>query len=443
MLFPALIDPTFSHPVLFAPTPPNSIRSTTTSTQASPFNPCQTYCLSLAHAAFEARHAFGEKFASGPAVGAEAFPRFVADALKPVIEKLDSIVGRVILPLLAVLKRELLASLHPLAEADKAVSTPAKPKINGHHAEPVTPPCLVLFASKIDHARRALAKISFGCSEAGENWVVGIAVSTIWKGMVTLVDRPVHFDRASPRVAHKMLPLSSTAIGARSTSAEFIPKPLLSVKSTSNVATLLRPTPPSRPSSPPRLPADPATVVISTFEGLVVKLVEGLVPYVLPAAPDPGHLAREALAEAIEALQSLRIVVAALGSPHGLDDVLVGLEELKAASDESSTAPLKSTEQFLDALDDVPPILLFHLFNNRLSAILNGQPAIVRPPNVLFGWNKEQYDAKVLVGFGAAEEWEDKVGAAIKAEVERVEGDVSGDEERKWLKALSLVVDVI
>lgn len=410
---------------------------------ASPFNPCQTYCLSLAHAAFEARHAFGEKLAGGPAVGAEAFPRFVGDALKPVIEKLDSIVGRVVLPLLATVKRELAAALTPLAEADKPAGAGSKPKLTGGHADP-TPACLAVFASKVDVARRALAKIAGGCSEAGEGWVVGIAVATTWRGMVLLVERPTHFDRQSPRLGAKPLTMSTSASVAAG--ADAAPRPLLSAKTSASVATLLRP-PPSRPSSPPRAhaPADGPTAAVLAFEQLVRRLVDGLVPYVLPAAPDPGHLAREALAEALEALQSLRIVVGALGQPAGLDTLLVGLRELKLAMDgpDEAAGPDASSEELLDALDDVPPVLLFHLFGNRLAALLAGRPPVVRPPHLLFGWTKDQYDAQVLPGFGAAEEWEAKVGAAVQAEVGRVLADVRPADERKWLEALSLAVDVI
>jgi len=554
VLLPALIDPTFAHPILFAPVPPSTIRSTVSAAGvggggaggASPFNPCQTFCLSLAHAAFEVRHAFGEKLA-GAGAGSEtakaaaagagagaAFPKFVADALKPVVEKLDSIVGRVILPLLAILKRELAAALAPLAEPDKAFlygsgsgsggsNGSSKPKLGHGGGEPSPAACLAVFAAKVDHARRALAKIAGGCGEAGEGWVVGIAVATIWRGMVHLVERrPGHGDRfsssssrSSPRLGAARPPQpAAAAAGApgRSTpdgsgaagglaAASAAGRPPLAAKASASVATLLRAQhlPPSRPSSPPRAaggggggggPAaaaaaasEPApAAVLGALEAHVRRLVDGLVPYVLPAEPDPGHLAREALAEAIEALQSLRIVVGAIGRPNGLATVLVGLRELKRAAmmadgddddddgdddDDhqaaAAAAPEATSEQFLDALDDVPPVLLLHLFSRRLEAAGRlseqdgGHPkppppppatttaAVVglRPPHVLFGWSKDQYDGQVLAGFGAAEEWETKVGAAVKAEVGRVLPDAQGDDERKWLEALALVVDVI
>lgn len=267
--------------------------------------------------------------------------------------------------------------------------------------------------------------------------------------MVYLVERPSHFDRSSPRIGatRPLLPVSGRSTPSLEASTPGAAgRPLLASKTSTSVATLLRAQPPSRPSSPPRSTGTvdaPATIVLA-FEQLVMRLVDGLVPYVLPAAPDPGHLAREALAEAIEALQSLRIVVGALGKPHGLETLLIGLRELKLAMDGVDQAgPDESTEEYLDALDDVPPVLLFHLFGRRLEAALDGKPAVVRPPHLLFGWSKEQYDAQVLAGFGAAEEWETKVGAAVKAEVARVLPDVEVDEERKWLEALALVVDVI
>lgn len=439
LLLPAIVDPTFSHPILSAPLPPPSIRLNSVSAIAqSPFNACQTYCLSLAHIAFEVRDTLAGFLM---AESSESKPRFVGDSLKPILEKLDFIMGKVVQPLLARLKKELADSLCALKST--AIAPPGKPNKALAPVDAI-PSGLAPFASKVDLARRCLAKIAAHCGDAGEGWVVGVVASTVWRGMVSIVERPCPpGEKLSPKGINQKMP-SIPVNPASSTPSQPIGKP----KPSTIVATLLRP-PSSRPSSPPRPTiTDPSTLLVISFEVLIRKLVDGLVPYVLPASSDPGHLAREALAEAVEALQSLRTVITTLGRPNGgLDAILAGLHELKSSEEEEG----EEDDEFLDALDDVPPVLLFHLWGTRLASSLGGddhRPRLIRCPYALFGWTKEQYERTVLAGFGAAEEWERKVGAVVKAEVGAVLAnkalvDSIGEDERKFLLAMELTVDVI
>lgn len=314
VLLPAVIDSAFALPILSAAPPTQSILSTST---VALVNPCQTFALTLAHAAFEVHSTLAALLAS-PCGGVEPWPKHVSESFKPVMDKLESVVGRVVQPLLASLKRELGDTLAGLKEATKKVepSSSATPKIVRTVGGVETiPPHLAPFASKVDMTRKVLEKISAGCGNAGEGWVVGVVVSSIWKGMLALVERPVSpAEKGSPRSLSQRLLVNGSGKAASGTSTPpldghgssapvFMPKALASTKSATNVASLLR-TPGSRPSSPPRpIVADPATCLVTAFEGLVRKLVDGLVPYKLPAASDPGHLAREALAEALEALE--------------------------------------------------------------------------------------------------------------------------------------------
>ncbi|CED82964.1 hypothetical protein [Phaffia rhodozyma] len=447
LLLPAIVDPTFAHPILSTPLPPPSIRLNSVSPiLASPFNACQTYCLSLAHAAFEVRDTLSSFLHAEPG---ENKPRFVGDSLKPILEKLDFIMGKVMQPLLARLKKELADTVQGLKTVSICAS--GKPTKAAAPAEPPIPSSLTPFASKVEHAHRCLAKISANCGDIGEGWVVGVVASTVWRGMVGIVERPCPpGEKSSPKGTNQRMSPVSTPSALGSTMAQPKPKPTNSVKSSTIVATLLRP-PGSRPPSPSRpVVTDPSTILVSSFEVLVRKLVDGLVPYVLPASSDPGHLAREALAEALEALQSLKIVLAALGKPGGLDFLLTGLEVLKTSS-QTAAGQVEQDDSFLDALDDVPPVLLFHLWGARLSSLSGAEeqqhrPMLVGSPHTLFGWSRDQYDRTVLAGFGSAEEWERKVGAAVKAEVAGVLAKQSGsmtEEERKYLRAMSLTVDVI
>jgi hypothetical protein len=96
-------------------------------------------------------------------------------------------------------------------------------------------------------------------------------------------------------------------------------------------------------------------------------------------------------------------------------------------------------------LDDVPPVLLFHLFFSRLVACYPSQPPIIREIWEMLGWTKEQYGTTVLAGFGAAEEWEDRVGVAVGREVRRALGVLGAEtgEERRLLHVLDGVVTII
>lgn len=440
----------------------------------SPLNPCQTYALSLAHAAFEIHAALAGLLADRRADG---WPKHVSESFKPVLDKLESVVGRVIQPILVSIKRELADTLvglkdtsvghaqlgHSKKSTDFLPSTASAAthaikavRTTGGAVESV-PPCLAGFASKLDGARRVLERISAGCGNAGEGWVVGVVVASIWKGMLGLVERPSTApEKGSPRSLSQRLLVNGsgkvTAAAGTSTPPSdgsapvLMPKALSATKSATNVASLLTraTTPGSRPSSPPRLVGvDPATCLVTAFEGLIRRLVDGLVPYKLPAAADPGHLAREALAEALEALESLRIVVSHLGKPHGLQIVLRGLEDLKVASDTEDDDP---DDAFLDALDDVPPILLFLLFGTRLATLSRAgtHPPVLRPvPEVLASTIGTAY----LVGFGAAEEWERRAGVAMRGAVDQALGELSAvegrDDERLLLTILNTVVDVI
>ena len=459
-----MVDAAFASPILNAAPPTQSLLSS--AVIVSPLNPCQTYALSLAHAAFEVHAMLGLLLSGGRAA---SWPKHVGESFKPVMDKLESVVGRVIQPVLVAIKRELADTLVTLKDPPGPHSTPAKKAADylpsAGSSNPIkavrtvggvetVPPSLAAFASKVDASRRVLEKISAGCGNAGEGWVVGVVVGTIWKGMLGLVERPcpAQHERGSPRsLSQRLLVNGSGKVAVASgvstpTGEVLVPKALTSTKSATNVASLLtRTTPGSRPSSPPRpLGAlDPATGLVTAFEGLVRRLVDGLVPYQLPAASDPGHLAREALAEALEALESLRIVVLHLGKPNGLHVVLRGLEDLKVASDTEEDDP---DDAFLDALDDVPPILLFLLFGTRLGSLpgAKAQPAVLRPvPEILASTIGPAY----LGGFGAAEEHERRAGVAMRTALDQALMEINEldgrEDERLLLTILNTVVDVI
>ena len=175
----------------------------------------------------------------------------------------------------------------------------------------------------------------------------------------------------------------------------------------------------SRPASPPRsgTRSDPNTHYLVSFEVLVKRLVHGLVqpPSSTPPA-DPNatqHIAREAMHEALEALESFRVISAAINSPNASGRMLSALRRLRDDIDDISEEALD------DALEDLPAIALFAIILRRANSTLPSE-ARLKTPTELFGWTSAEFDRQVLSGFGSAEEWGRRIALALRPEVERV-----------------------
>ncbi len=463
LVLPALTDAAFAAPLnLATPTP--------TSQQ---LNPTQLFALSLCHAAWETCEVLELTLDRKP-----TYPRFVSELLRPVMDKLDSVVARVVTPIMANLKRELLVALDssahsPVGNGSKSVPLPGTPTNNAVvNAKVVnnTPLCLKAFASKIEASRRVFEVVCKDCRDDGESWVTSVVVAVVWKGMVSCQTRyalqgniPFKNQNGKPPSPESM----ARALAALAVEPARPPPAALAgpVSAVGKMASILPSRPSSRPPSPPRksgeaprgiMPMDPTAHFLATFEALVQRLVTGLV---LPPANSPSdpsateNLAREALGEAIEALQSQRYVVTALQSgPTGLCDVLKALRD-------NVEMPTQQEEKILDAAEDVPAILLFHLLARRVNIAIakyvtsNGATssatAFLRSPYEVWGLSSEEYERQVMSGFGVAEERARRVALAWKSEVERVLPEVnkfhasssSLSEIKGWLSSLGLALE--
>ena len=452
-------------------------------------NTVQAYVLSICHAAWETCEVLEV------ALETTAYPRFVSETLRPVMDKLDSVVARVVMPLMGSIKKQLIASLvgsdtpsppttHKSLPVGAATTLPAK-AINH------IPTGLRGFASKVDPARKAFEMICKDCREDGETWVASVVVAVVWKGLCVCTAKYNPDEKAiagtaggrapSPEAIGRAL-ASLTKEGVSGASGHKL-APSGGVTAVGKMASSILPSRAvSRPPSPPRAKGTdfgvsggaagaaaipPSAVALASLEALCARLVIGLVQKpapIAPAADDPTaseHLAREALAEALEAISSMRIVIAAM--ERGATYVCDVNKHLK----DDLEMPDAKDELVVDAVEDVPAVLLFHLLGKRVNTALgssigaNGASApargrmpgqvvdtrILRSPAAIWGITEDDYERQILSAFSVAEERARRVALAYKSDLERLHRELlaggsaeSNNEAKLWIKALALAV---
>lgn len=470
LLLPALSDPLFNSPFNLTPT-----------AHSAPLNATQTFAVSIAHTAWETCERLEQMLETGN------YPRFVEDTLRPTMDKLDLVVGKVVRPLLLALKVDLESSLSktngvahkaPAGPATVPASAQPVPLVreksgngtirvtkelsgSGQPRQLAVPCCLQQFASRVDGARKVFESVAAPCGHDGEGWVAKVVVALVWRGMRIITEHdtfPVLNRTPSPGSVQRAL----SGLGKEPTPTVVASPSLAKITST---LTLLPSRGASRPPSPPRGSTyDPATHALMSFEGLVKRLVGGLVqpPTAVPSAVDSAdqeaeYIAREALHEALEALESAVIASATMHSENGSARMLGSVRRLRDDIDEEEHATLD------DAIEDLPSVYLFGVLLRRANAALGNLPAMtekeeaplrLRNPAEIWGWAPAEYERQVLSGFGPAEEWGPRVARALKPEVERVlaslcsvtasQGDKAAKdtvEASEWVRALGVALD--
>jgi hypothetical protein len=452
ILLPAVSDPSFAAPL--------NLTAPTASTQS--LNPVQYFALSVAHTAWQTCEKLEQTLETGE------WPRFVSEALRPVMDKLDLVVGKVVQPLMLGLKRDLVAALgraegpsptggKPLGLAHTPAPTtgPVVPIIRDHSSAPLgrltkepsgsghsrsaqlpVPVLLQYFASKVDGARRVLDIIAHPCEDDGEGWITGVVVAVIWKGMCVISEKDLasHAGRPpSPNAVSKALN------GIKTERDGYTITPSASLGGvTAKLTTMLPSRAASRGPSPPRRSSqwDPMTHALLSLEALVKRLVCGLVePALAPIPtngeqPAPEHIAREALFEALEALTSFRTVTAAMNGSDASSRLLASSRRIRDDIDDDAEEVLD------DAMEDVPAVTLLTVLLRKANASLAHLPVSEKGPTPLdlrikspaetWGWTVAEYERQALSGFAAAEDWGKRVGVALKPEIERVLGVLAG-----------------
>lgn len=430
LLLPAISDPLFSSQLNLTPTG-----------NASPLNSTQAFAVSVAHAAWETCERIEQMLDLGQ------YPRFLEDGLRPTLDKFDTVVGRVVRPIFHHLKLDLETSVSktsggaPKTSAGSMTvpatvtgppltrekSNPGVPRLSkessggGHARSLAVPACLQQFASRVDGARKVLETVAAPCGHDGEGWIVKVVVAVVWRGMRVIMEAD-HGPNGtpSPGTVHKAL----SGLG-KEAAPTVVAAP--SIAKITSLAILTPRGTGSRPASPPRSASqfDQATHSLMSFEGLVKRLVTGLVqpPTAPPSTADSDdmeqeHIAREALHEALEALESAIIATSAAHGGNASSRMLASVRRLRDDIDDVMD------EKLDDALEDLPSVALFNLIqrraNSALAALPANPPLRIRDVTELWGWTQAEYDRQILSGFGPAEEYGPRVARALKPEIEGV-----------------------
>lgn len=500
LLLPALTDASFVQPLHL-----------TGSHSTNPLNPAQQYALTVAHAAWETCEVLEQTLETGK------WPKFVGETLRPVMDKFDLIVGKVVHPLLTGLKRDLVASLGRnegiSPPSGKSVGLPSvpvpsmappplptsaaaankehvtkTPSERGHARQQqlTVPTCFQHFAARVDGSRKVLELVAGPCQDDGEGWITGVLVPVVWKGICVSVNKDLGgaangggVRPPSPAAVSKALHVvaakeAGTANGAAATPTVVASPSLggVTAKLTSSLSIL-----PSRSASRPASPTrgltgagvggpkyDSRTLAIIALEGLIKRMVGNLVP---PPSGEPvteenltEHLAREALHEATEALESLRIVSTAVSSsvhPTGPGNSSASARMLSALRRVRDEIDDEAEEALDDAIEDMPSVALFALLVAQANLVLHSADIRLLTPHEAFSKyfpssssasnnnSTGEYDRTVLGGFSAAEDWAKRVALALKPDLERVqlhlkEAGVTGP-GAEWVKCVGLALE--
>ncbi|BEI82643.1 hypothetical protein CcaverHIS002_0305110 [Cutaneotrichosporon cavernicola] len=407
LLLPAFSDPQFSAPLNLIPT----------HNHASPLNSTQAYAVSVAHAAWETCERIEQMLDLGQ------YPRFLEDGLRPTLDKFDTVVGKVVRPIFLQLKVDLEASVSntgggapktsagsmtvpaavngaPLTREKSNTGLPrlARESSGGGYSRALAVPAnLQQFASRVDGARKVFETVAAPCGHDGEGWIVKVMVAVVWRGMRVIMEADHTPNRSpSPGTVHKAL----SGLGKEATPTVAQSPSLAKITSLSIL------TPRGAGSRPP---SPPSTHCFAP-------------PTAPPSSADTDdqeqeHIAREALHEALEALESATIATAASHGDNASARILASVRRLRDDIDDDAD------EKLDDALEDLPSVQLFNLIQRRanvaLAALPTNPPLRLREPEIesmlgsLATLPVDDNASKIAVM--TATEWVRALGVALEA----------------------------
>lgn len=417
-------------------------------------------------------------------------PPFVGETLRPWVDKLEELMGRVMNPLVASVRLSVTAIClrAQVAEPAVAVGQPelkstSLPGAAGLRSLSLGRAASASIASagsvgpvwirELAAALEAMAKLvgRLECGKDADKWLVSVGTCVVWKGMLALSARNV-VEEAAPAVV-------PVALKGLFKSAKRSPSP---------------------PASPPLAPVDAhqsrhTSPTSSSSEIAFVRLLcelellESRLTTFVHALSSPPHdnvlmsgtcdnvaacglcktgrtfdaessdeedeieagqgLAQSAMREALQALSAMIVVVRASAHSQvlrrallvdaGASDELVPLTPLALLAG----TPVPVVEErgpstcptLAHALDTLPTLILLHLLASRLPASIG-----FRLPHEVWGLEWRDYD-KELRGFAAAEEWTAEIGWEMSGEVARcVEGGGLRAPERERLGVLAVAI---
>ncbi|CAK5265708.1 unnamed protein product [Mycena citricolor] len=330
--------PIISSPAFLSPPAPTL--------QAAAPNATQLHALSVAGFAGEVLEVFDDL-----GLGLDGDAR--GDGLKVIREGLVSIVNRVVSPLVAGIKHEMMLLLD-------ALETPNSPKMAaGAKNAPVLHPSIVVLTSVMPVYARALTRYS--ASRCAQALLAPFVISVVWRGLVALASRPIG----------ALSPPSPNLLPVHQGHSPSITPPV-----TPPSARFTIKLPPSRPPSPPSaaLPASAAADARALYE-LLSTLPRPV------SKSESARVANEAIEEAFEGLKAFAPFFDAVQANPNLPE-----EQLDALTEELPTL--------------VALCVLLHVHSGRSVADM-------------LGLAEEDYKKACLSGFGRAEECASAVGQRV------------------------------
>lgn len=391
-----------STPAFTSPAPLN--------TQYPELNPTQLHAIALATFAGELLESFDEI-----GLGVEVDTR--GESLRTIREGLVSIVNRVIDPLMARIKSELLPVLQALETVPpaSAASTGTVGKAAGAIKSPVPHPSIMTLQAIMPINARALSRI-VGSAYA-ENALASLVISLIWHGMVALTHRPT-----------PVSPPASPPLGAVALRTKDSKKNLATPPATPPASRFTLKLPPSRPPSPPSLASRGPTVAADarTLYNLFSQLPKP------SATKKQTRLAREVVDEAFDGLSALIALLESI-QVHTSTPIARSSSTGPSAGSASTSpkaVPLAELEADLDILTaDIPIVIALPLLLRTYLPSERSVPAIL-------GMGEDAYRRNCLSGFGRAEECGVPVGQRVldvlRADRERAEG--GAEPLLRWLE---------
>ncbi|KAG2345683.1 hypothetical protein BDR05DRAFT_960607 [Suillus weaverae] len=297
------------------------------------------------------------------------------DGLKAIREGLVSLIGRVVNPLIASIKSELmplLASLeNPVAVAVAVPKTGTK----------ALHPSIVSLQAIMPVYARALARYTIALPS--QTTLATFLISIIWRALVAVANRPQvkASPPTSPLGSPHLTPLTKREhVTSGNTSPATPPPARFSLK-----------LPPSRPSSPPCISVTPSAAAdVRALHELMVLLPR-------PTAEcDATRLAHEAVEEALSDLTALATLLENIGNPL-----------FKAG---------KSREAILEEIEkitaDLPTLIALPVLLRSYSSGTIESPSIP-PISSIINVSEDEYRKSCLSGFGRAEQCSSIIGYSV------------------------------
>ncbi|KAJ6497849.1 hypothetical protein C8R45DRAFT_142035 [Mycena sanguinolenta] len=351
--------PIISSPLFLSPPAPT--------VQAPTPNPTQLHALAVSAFAGEVLEVFDEL-----ALGLDADAR--GDGLKAIREGLVSIITRVVHPLVAGIRAEMMPLLQALETPNSCNTT----KIASAKNAPVPHQSITALTSVMPVYARALSR--YTASRYSQAALTPFLISVIWRGLVALASRPYLPPSRPPSPA--LLP--NLAVKKRRSSSITPPLTPPSARFTIKL-------PPSRPPSPPGIPIPTSTAA----DARALCELLGALPRPV-AGTESTRLANEAIEEAFDGLKALAPL---------LDAVQVAPSSQCASEDE------------LEVLtEDLPTLLALPVLLNAYGCKFG------RTVAQMLGLAEDEYRNGCLSGFGRAEECAGAVGQRVLDVLRRDQG---------------------